>query len=71
MLGATLARRDLDVMNDVAGTAGKLTRARYNACPRSCGKVPAASDGLIDMSGPAQHLRSRILIRLLAPPPLA
>jgi hypothetical protein len=62
-----VADRDLNAMNDLPNTAGKLTRARYDSCPRSCGKVPFEA-GLLDVPGPAQQLRGRILIRLLAPP---
>ncbi|MGA8355215.1 MAG: hypothetical protein WB698_13730 [Solirubrobacteraceae bacterium] len=68
MRGVTVASHNFNAMNDLASTAGKLTRARYKSCPRSCGSVPAASGGLIDMSGPAQHLHGRVLFRLLAPP---
>lgn len=67
MFGVTVAGHDFNAMNDLAITAGKLTRARYNSCPRSCGRVPSAT-GLLDLSGPVQHLRCRILMRLLAPP---
>ena len=67
MSAVGVADHDLDAMNDFPGTAGKLTRARYDSCPRSCGKVPA-DPGLLDLPGSAQHLRGRILIRLLAPP---
>jgi hypothetical protein len=57
-----------DAMDHLASAIGRLTRERYDSCPRGSGKVPSGAS-LLDVSGPAQQLRGgRILIRILAPP---
>ena len=58
----------LDAMEFLPSAIGRLTRERYNSCPRGSGKVPS-EPSLLDVFGPAQQLRGgRILIRTLAPP---
>jgi hypothetical protein len=68
MLGAFVASRHLDAMDHLPSAIGRLTRERYDSCPRGSGKVPSELS-LLNVSGPAQQLRGgRILIRTLAPP---
>jgi hypothetical protein len=60
--------RRLDAMQDVPSAIGRLTRARFDSCPRSAGKVPADL-GLVEAPSPAQELRSgRLHARALVPP---
>lgn len=67
MRGVFVANRHLDAMDHLPSAIGRLTRERYDSCPRGSGKVPS-DPGLLDVSGPAQQLRGGlILIRTFAP----
>jgi hypothetical protein len=67
VFGAALIAHRLDAMADVPSGVGRITRERFDSCPRSSGKVPT-DVGIVDAPTLALQLREGYPLWQLAPP---